>query len=71
MVEWEAVAQMINSESDGEARPGEPHARETGSSQTACGLEATDMEALPQRWEAISHDGKCTACFSVTQDVPQ
>jgi hypothetical protein len=71
MVEWEAVAQMIDVESDGEMRPGEPHARERGSLATACGLNATKMEALPQRWEAISLDGKCTECFSATQALPQ
>ncbi len=67
MIEWEAVAQMIDSESEGEFRPSEPHAREMGSVETACGLDAATMETLPQRWEAISYDGKCTECFSATQ----
>ena len=71
MIEWEAVAQMIDSESDGELRPSEPHARENASSETACGLNAAEMEPLPQRWETISQHGKCSECFSITQALPE
>lgn len=71
MIEWEAVADMIDSGPDREPRPGEPHARKNGSSKTACGLDAANMEPLPQRWEAISLDGKCSECFSTTQPLAE
>lgn len=80
MLEWEAVAPSIHTqtetseensaEAQGDLLPAEPHARENGSSRTACGLDATAMDPLPQRWEAISVGGKCQECFTVTQDLP-
>lgn len=51
---------MIDSQSEGQLRPGEPHARQSGSIETACGLDAAAMQTLPQRWEAISFDGRCS-----------